>query len=84
MDGTTTPKQMAAAICRDYKITPETLQDLAYFEAASQSYINYLLDLGYLEIVRDDNVIRYRRTKTSFEQARHKSNQDLPETGRFH
>ena len=79
----TTPKLMAAAICRAYEITPETLQDLAYFEAASQSYINYLRDLGYLEATMTDNIIRYRRTPASFDQARHKSNDSLPETGRF-
>ena len=79
----TTPKLLASAICRTYKIDAENLRDLAYFEAASLSYINYLRGLGYLEAYMEDNQILYRRTPDSVARLKEKKEAVLPETGLF-
>ena len=83
MDGPTTPKKLAADICRTYRINAGDLQDLSYFEASSLSYINYLRGLGYLEAYMEDNQIFYRRTPASFARRAQKTQSVLPQTGQF-
>ncbi|MBP3319027.1 MAG: hypothetical protein J6K94_03390, partial [Ruminiclostridium sp.] len=77
----TTPKMMAAAICRAYRIDARSVRDLGYFEAASLSYINYLRELGELEAYIEDNRILYRLTEQA--KARRTREPDLPPTGMF-
>ncbi len=79
----TTPKLLASAICRTYRIDAGDLRDLAYFEAASLAYINYLRGLGHLEAYMEDNQILYRRTPDSVARLKEKKEARLPETGRF-
>ena len=79
----TTPKLLASSICRAYRIDAENLRDLAYFEAASLAYINYLRGLGHLEAYMEDNQIRYRRTPDSVAKLKEKKEAVLPETGQF-
>ena len=81
VEGYTTPKKMASAICRAYRIDARNLQDLAYFEAVSQTYINYLRDLGYLDACMEDNQILYRKTPAADELARKKTESVLPKPG---
>ncbi|MDY3014911.1 MAG: MBL fold metallo-hydrolase [Evtepia sp.] len=81
VDGYTTPKKMASAICRAYHIDAKRLQDLAYFEAVSQTYINYLRDLGYLDACMEDNQILYRKTQAAAELVRKKTESVLPKPG---
>lgn len=83
VDGWTTPKKMASAICRTYHIDAARLTDMAYFEAASLAYINYLRGLGHLEACIEDNHILYRRTEQSLSRVKEKQETALPETGRF-
>ena len=79
----TTPKRMASSICRAYGIDAKNIQNLAYFEAVSQTYINYLRDLGYLDPCIEDNQIRYRCTEKVKELDQKKSGAVLPPTGQF-
>lgn len=79
----TTPKLMASAICRAYHINAGTIRDLAYFEAASLSYLNYLRGLGHLEAYLENNKILYRRTAFSLAHQREKENPSLPGPGLF-
>ena len=83
MDGPTTPKKLAADICRTYRINAGSLQDLSYFEASSLAYINYLRGLGYLEVYMEDNQIFYRRTPASYARRAKKTHSVLPQTGQF-
>lgn len=77
----TTPKLLAAAICRVYRIDARSVRDLGYFEAASLSYINYLRELGELEAYIEDNRILYRLTEQA--KTRRAREPDLPPTGMF-
>ena len=79
----TTPKRMAAAICREYHIQPGNFRDMAYFEAASLAYINYLRGLGHLEAVLEDNRILYRRTQASLDRAKAREEALQPSAGLF-
>lgn len=79
----TTPKLLASAICRQYRIDAGDLRDLSYFESSALSYINYLRELGYLEAYIADNQIRYRRTPTSYQRKEGKRQAELPKTGQF-
>ncbi|MCI5499568.1 MAG: MBL fold metallo-hydrolase [Clostridiales bacterium] len=79
----TTPKLLASAICRRYRINAGDLRDLSYFEASALSYINYLRGLGYLEAYIEDNQIRYRRTPASYQRKEGKRQAELPKTGQF-
>lgn len=77
----TTPKLMASAICRAYRINAHSVRDLGYFEAASLSYINYLRELEMLEAYIEDNMILYRLTEQA--KTRRSRESDLPPTGLF-
>ena len=77
----TTPKMMASAICRAYRINAHSVRDLGYFEAASLSYINYLRELGELEAYIQDNMILYRLTDQA--KTRRARESILPPTGLF-
>ncbi len=81
VEGYTTPKMLASAICRAYHINAHTVRDLGYFEAASLSYLNYLRELGELEAYIEDNMILYRLTDQA--KARRARKSDLPPTGLF-
>lgn len=83
VDGYTTPKRMASAICRAYGIDGKNIRNLAYFEAVSLTYINYLRDLGYLDPCIEDNQIRYRCTEKVEELDKKKAGEDLPPAGLF-
>ncbi len=83
IDGPTTPKKLAADICRTYRINARDLQDLSYFEASSQSYLHYLRGLGYLEACIEDNQILFRRTPASYARRAQKTQAVLPQTGQF-
>ena len=74
---------LAAAICRAYRIKPSHFRDLAYFEAASLAYINYLRGLGHLEAYLEEDQIRYRRTADSARRLQEKKEAVLPKTGQF-
>lgn len=82
VEGYTTPKLMASAICRAYRINAHSVRDLGYFEAASLSYINYLRELGELEAYIEDNQILYRLTDQA-KARRSRQTPDLPPTGQF-
>lgn len=83
IEGPTTPKKLAADICRTYRINAEDLQDLSYFEASSQAYLTYLRGLGYLEAYMEDNQILYRHTPASYVRQAQKKQAVLPQTGQF-
>lgn len=79
----TTPKLLTAAICETYRVRPQTLRDLAYFEEASQTYLHYLREQGYLEADMSQNRIRYRKTRKALDRANQQTGGDLPPTGQF-
>ena len=83
VDDYTTPKRLASAICRTYKIDAGDIRDMAYFEEASLAYINYLRGLGHLEACIEDNQIIYRRTAASFAKAKAREEAVLPRTGQL-
>lgn len=78
-----TPKRLAAAICETYGIRPKDVQDFAYFEQSSQSYLHYLCDLGYLEPSIEANFLTYRPTEKVAEYMKKQAGETLPPTGQF-
>lgn len=55
-------EQVTQKICESFSIRPKMVSDMAYFERATRSYLHYLLDLGLLEEVLIEGLLRYRRT----------------------
>ena len=74
----TTPKLLTQAICRRYEAKTKSPWTLAYFEQASQAYLNYLADQGHLKLVMADSQLYYQRVTASPAPA-----VPLPPTGLF-
>ena len=56
-----TAKDLTAAICRRDHVPARNPRHLAYFEQASQTYLTYLADQGYLTLAAEDNRLVYRK-----------------------
>lgn len=59
--GDMTVGDLTARICFTYNIPSRTFERLYYFERATRSYLYYLLDRGEVEMVVQDETIRFRR-----------------------
>lgn len=79
IDEVTTPKLLTRAICARYRARPKHPRSLAYFEQASQTYLNYLTDRGWLTLEARDNTLVYRKAASPGDR----SLADLPPTGCF-
>lgn len=65
VEGDTTVEAVAKRIGEVYGIRPKVTSDMSYFERATRAYLHYLFDLGLLEVVLVDGLLRYRRTKVA-------------------
>ena len=74
----TTPKLLTQAICRRYEARTKSPRTLAYFEQASQAYLNYLAGQGHLKLVMMDSQLYYQRVTADPAPA-----VPLPPTGLF-
>ena len=61
IQGPMTAKDLTAAICRRDHVPARNPRHLAYFEQASQTYLTYLADRGYLTLAAEDNRLVYRK-----------------------
>ncbi|MDF2838382.1 MAG: hydrolase [Evtepia sp.] len=62
VEGDSTVECVAKRIGEVYGIQPKDITDMAYFERATRAYLQYLFDLGLLEVVLVDGLLRYCRT----------------------
>jgi len=81
VEGDATVEAVAKRIGEVYGIRPKTISDMAYFERATRAYLQYLFDLGLLEIVLVDGLLRYRRTEASRSITQHEISQETPRPG---
>lgn len=76
----TTEEDLARRIALAFALTPKTVGDALYFRRATRAYLQYLLDMEYLEVLlTEDGSVRYRRTGKGAEEG----NQSIPEPGSF-
>ena len=75
----TTPKLLTQAICENYRVRSKSSRSLAYFEQASQTYLNYLTDQGWLALEIQENTLVYRKVSVPGDRPLVK----LPPTGWF-
>ena len=74
------PKELTAKICKTYDVHTESVRTLAYFEQASQTYLNYLHGEGFLDALAEEGRIVYRPTELAKNR---KKKTELPKTGLF-
>ena len=79
IDEVTTPKLLTQAICKHDRARPKSPRSLAYFEQASQNYLNYLTDQGWLALEIQENTLVYRKVSVPGDRPLAK----LPPTGWF-
>ena len=79
IDEVTTPKLLTQAICAHDRARPKSPRSLAYFEQASQNYLNYLTDQGWLALEIQENALVYRKVSVPGDRPLVK----LPPTGWF-
>lgn len=79
--GDTTLEAVTKRICEAYAIRPKTVSDMAYFERTTRAYLHYLLDMGYLEMVLIDGLMRYRRSDASLLFPQSQISRENPEPG---
>ena len=79
IDEVTTPKLLTQAICAHDRARPKSPRSLAYFEQASQNYLNYLTDQGWLALEIQENTLVYHKVSVPGDRPLVK----LPPTGWF-
>lgn len=76
----TTEEDLAQKIGLAYELKPKTIGDALYFQRATRAYLQYLLDMEYLEAaLTEAGRVRYCRAGKAAEEAK----KSIPEPGSF-
>lgn len=61
IEGDTCLEDLTLDLCTHFDLHPKRVEDMLYFQRATQSYLHYLLDEGHLEQGLVEGRVRYRK-----------------------